>query len=556
MEEKQRTNLLQSAAWIIAVLSIAVILALVLGAGRQNPAAQEGTSEATEGTAEAVTEVAATEAPCMVTAENSDVQMFPGPPGAAPTGSQGLLMIGQSAPVKTIDDTQNDNVWYEIEFGPPDGSAPTVNGWVSGNEKGVTVTGGCDSVARVTGQTAASACNFVAEGSDFKVYDAPDGMNSVGMIFIGSSTPIYSFTSDSAGQRWIEVDFEGQHGWISSAEGNFKLDGDCLNVPIVGISSSGGTFVGGYTGCDLTAGEGGNPVFSTPQESGDALIGRLDQGISAQILGQAQASNTNGGLQWYQIGFQGAVGWTYVTGRETLSGTCDAIPLLDVPPATPTPVGGEAGSECRMTFAHDTDLYSAPDVSSDVITTLPAGTEGIVMSYVKLPEGMWHQVAVGNTVSSFGFVQSEIPPVGLSGDCGNIPAYQEESPQVAFTGQPDYQIDVSGEVGTERQFSETLPSSDGKSQHILEIYVGIPQADGNDGRRTVEYTIDCQDTDNAGVLGFHWGWWDSTDLPFACGDKTVSDGLLWSESTVHFILIGDPQHPLTYVITIKVSAYP
>jgi|GEM_PF-3708068 len=551
MEEKQQTNLLQSVAWIVGVLSIAVILALVLGAGRQNPAADEGTSEAATGTAEATAEVAITEAPCMVTAGNTDVQVLGGPPGAAPMGLLGVLMGGQSAPVKAIDDTQNDNVFYQIEFVPPDGSAPSADGWVSGNQ-GVTESGDCASVPRV-GVQQASACSFVAEGSDFKVYDAPNGANSLGLIYINQSTQVYSFMTDSAGQRWIEVDFEGQHGWIFG-EGDFTFSGDCANasvngegVPSIGIS-------GGPTGCDLTAGDGGSPVFSMPVESGDTLIGRLDDGVSAPILARTQTADSGGGMEWYQIEFGSAIGWTYVTERLTLSGTCDAIPYLDVTPgATPTLNPNQLAMLCQLiTGPDDIDVHSTPDASTDVVATLPLGTQVNVISYAKR-DGLWYEIE-GNAV--YGFIQTDLMPSTVSGDACNLPIYHEPVPQVEFTGEPDYVIGVPGDVGTEQRFTQTLPSNDGKSQHIVEFNIEIPQAEGNEGRRFVEYYVGCEDTDNAGVLGFHWGWWDSTDLPFTCGDKTVSDGLLWSDSTVHFVLMGDPQHPLTYTFIITVSAYP
>src|SRR5574341_498759 len=97
--------------------------------------------------------------------------------------------------------------------------------------------------------------------------------------------------------------------------------------------------------CTLTAGPGGADIYAGP----DWLfgwIGTLPEGESIQLLGLFAAAP--GGVVWYQVGWQGVLGWIESSERHRLIGDCAYLPSA-APPSLPpdvTPMpGGPAPGE-------------------------------------------------------------------------------------------------------------------------------------------------------------------------------------------------------------------
>jgi len=118
----------------------------------------------------------------------------------------------------------------------------------------------------------------------------------------------------------------------------------------------------------------------------------------------------------------------------------------------------------------------------------------------------------------------------------------------------DQAMTVSGEPGTVQQFSASLPSEDGLTSHAIQITVDIPAADGNAGRRLVEYSVTCAGTGSDSLRWDFWGW---PPVELTCGDTKKSEGLKWDYNVVYFVVEvpADSIASVTYTFSVKVDEY-
>ena len=118
----------------------------------------------------------------------------------------------------------------------------------------------------------------------------------------------------------------------------------------------------------------------------------------------------------------------------------------------------------------------------------------------------------------------------------------------------DHIVAVMGNVGAVQQLTASLPSEDGLVSHVIQTTIDISPEEGNAGRRSVEFSVDCSGT---GTEKLHWGWWGQPPAMLTCGSTTSSDDLSWSHNTVYFVIEVPPDGitAVTYTFTVKVGDY-
>lgn len=207
------------------------------------------------------------------------------------------------------------------------------------------------------------------------------------------------------------------------------------------------------------------------------------------------------------------------TGEATHNALLAAIQRLESPTATlsPTPATPEASPTALPTWTS---------------TPRPANTEAPV---APSPTPTWTPIPL-----------SPVTPT---------PTWTLGAPSAwAPPTQVDFIVTVEGYVGTVYQFGSSLPSEDGAASHTIQIIVNIPPAEGNAGRRRVDYAVTCTGT---GTDNLRWGWWGWPPAGFVCGSIVTSDGLLWSQNVTYFVIEapGDDVTSVTYTLTVTVGEY-
>jgi len=140
----------------------------------------------------------------------------------------------------------------------------------------------------------------------------------------GTSYPVIGRSADSA---WAQITVSGQPGWAMAQYLTFS--GDFNTVPVVGgtappppptVASGKGLTLGNLRIRSA-------PFSYTPQ------VGLVPWGTELPVLGKDY------GRTWYQINYNGTVGWVYAPWVRLIEGTFDALPYTDgsQPPFDPPP---------------------------------------------------------------------------------------------------------------------------------------------------------------------------------------------------------------------------
>jgi hypothetical protein len=140
----------------------------------------------------------------------------------------------------------------------------------------------------------------------------------------------------------------------------------------------------------------------------------------------------------------------------------------------------------------------------------------------------------------------------IAGGCGFLtqtPTFV--LPITVMPEQVDYPLNVSGKVGTVYTFSQAIPSENNDASHTLAIRVDLPEVNGPEGVRWVDYRLECVGPDTGNL---RWGWWNIAPLSFVGNDSTKEP---ISASRVHYLEIrtNHDAEPITYTLTITISAY-
>lgn len=108
---------------------------------------------------------------------------------------------------------------------------------------------------------------------------------------------VYPVVGANADQSWWQINVNGTVGWVF---GRFVTVGGNVNVP---VTNSGAAFAApAATGFTVTALDTVN-IRNLPSTRGSTVLSKLPRNALAQVVGR----NANG--SWWQIDYQGVVGW-------------------------------------------------------------------------------------------------------------------------------------------------------------------------------------------------------------------------------------------------------
>jgi hypothetical protein len=280
------------------------------------------------------------------------------------------------------------------------------------------------------------------------------------------------------------------------------------------------------------------------------------------------------------ITYKGVTGWVWAPWYNPASGSpCSDLPLTAWPTFVPGPTATPA--ECIVApsdvSAADHNVYAGPAETYPVIGTVATGVY-VTATGIFSPEnyGSWVRV---NLNGMEGWVDAGAWMFG-GGGCWPLPVVDFFPHPPTFTPSPtdsgptptatdtptptpegataptpqlEFGWSVPGDIGTTQTLSETFPSqgSTSPTHHLVITVTGIPQGDGNDSRRVVDFTLTC-----IGSGSLKWGWRFSPGT-FGCGDTTRMNALSWSTNSVDFLIQAavTGADTLTYIMTVTFSAY-
>jgi uncharacterized protein YraI len=135
------------------------------------------------------------------------------------------------------------------------------------------------------------------------------GSTVIAKINPGESYTVMGRTDDST---WWQISVNGQLGWVFS---NYVNTYNTANVPITYRANAAQTANTGYTVTATT-----NLIIRSGPGTSFALLGNLLNGRSAAVVGRNTRST------WYQINYNGVVGWVTASGVQ-LQGSATTSPI-------------------------------------------------------------------------------------------------------------------------------------------------------------------------------------------------------------------------------------
>ncbi len=334
--------------------------------------------------------------------------------------SRKVALIGWGDIAILLDVTE-DGEWYQLNYNNIIGWA--VSEWftlVSGEvEPLVDVTPSANAtpaaVEVVTAPGAASATGLVRSLDNVRIRQQPDiDSPRIGFIGWGEVAELLAVSADGA---WYQINFKGVTGWsvaeffevvgsdtptVITQPNNVVLDTP-LSVPPVGNASGLVTALG-------------NVRLRAEPSLQSQRISFIGWGEQAEIVG----INEDG--TWYQINYNGIVGWslaeffvvegTITTGTVTVQTTPGAATVTPVPGATTAPTtGGQVFGIVRS--LGNLRLREAPDLNARQIGRLGWGDEANLLAVSD--DGFWYQIEfegiIGWAIADyFELVQGQIPP--------------------------------------------------------------------------------------------------------------------------------------------------
>lgn len=200
----------------------------------------------------------------------------------------------------------------------------------------------------------------------------------------------------------------------------------------------------------------------------------------------------------------------------------------------------------------DTDVYSSPGGEGHSAGSIPEGTRIYLWRALVLDDGVTWYRTEWNDRAGYIIVRDESR---IAGGCGFLTQTPTLVLPITVVPEPlDYTLYVAGDVGTVYTFSQTIPSENKDNDHTLAVHVDLPEVNGPEGARWVDYKLVCAGSDMGNL---QWGWWSnawSAPLPLACDDSTEEP---ISASRTHYLEIRTARDAasITYTLTIAISAY-
>ncbi|MBN1967055.1 MAG: SH3 domain-containing protein, partial [Anaerolineae bacterium] len=194
--------------------------------------------------------------------------------------------------------------------------------------------------------------------------------------------PVVGKTADGS---WLQITVNNQTGWVSAQY--VTVSGDLSRVPVVSPDVGGGaatppppTGVRGRVMGNLRIRQG--PSTRTPQ------IGLMPWGTEVDILGRDSTHS------WYQVNFDGLVGWSYAPWIRLIEGSFDMLPYTDgTEPVFPPPPATEG--VVAQAFGN-MRIRSGPGFEYPKISKAIWGTRVQVLA--RSTNGLWYKVQYGDLV--------------------------------------------------------------------------------------------------------------------------------------------------------------
>lgn len=276
-----------------------------------------------------------------------------------------------------------------LTWNPPSGQNPVIalpsNGVIPG---GTTTTGGGTTSATAT--PAITGITAIVNANVLNVRTAPDpNAQVIVQVKKGAAYPVSGRSADS---QWVQLNMGGQLGWVMVQY--VSLNGPIAILPVVTgtVTTVGGATVTPVPVVAQPTGVRGMVLGNLRVRSGPGTrypqIGLMPWGTNVDILGR------DGGHSWYQVNFNGVIGWAYAPWIKLTQGTFDALPYLDgtqpmYPPAPPTS-GVIAAAYGNMR------IRSGPGFQYPKIARAVWGTEVQVLA--RSSNLLWWKVRIGDIV--------------------------------------------------------------------------------------------------------------------------------------------------------------
>jgi uncharacterized protein YraI len=221
-----------------------------------------------------------------------------------------------------------------------------------------------------------------------------------------SKGQVYPATGRTADNAWVQLSVGGVSGWVSAQY--VTLSGDINTLPVV----SGGEGGGAPPPPQPTGVRGrvmGNLRVRAAPTVHSARVALMPWGTEVDILGIDQ------GRTWYQVNYNGMVGWSYAPWIRIIQGSFDALPYTDgtqpafEPPPATQGVVVQAYGNMR--------IRSGPGFQYPKVARAVWGSRLQVLG--RSSSGLWYKVKYGDTVgfsfaSWYRVVQGDISSVPIA----------------------------------------------------------------------------------------------------------------------------------------------
>ncbi len=290
MTVKRIGSILQPAVWLGMTAGLVIVLSLLFrsaapGTGQEDNGTAAGSEEPpgsetpTETASPEIVTSTATPEPCFALAEGSDVMIFYAPVMQSDTPPQGVLFIGESAPVLATTTNEFQELWLLIDREGQRGW-----GWVLSTD--VTMQGTCPAGLEVT-LTPTPTSDWDATWTPYATLSA--AMTATAALTLWPPAPTSTPAPD-----------------------------ELTATPVCSLA--------------LTA---PRDVYNGPGMEHYDVISTLER-VTVQVYGYYRVQGAQ--MEWLVVDYQGLRGWIARTPEDSLVGACDNLPVIQ-PPTTPAPGG-------------------------------------------------------------------------------------------------------------------------------------------------------------------------------------------------------------------------
>lgn len=412
----------------------------------------------------------------------------------------------------------------------------------------------------------------------------------LGMLGMGEAVPARAIYVMGDQDPWLQIDFEGQVGFISLRAA--QLEGDCgtLTREVIPSTSSGpydptpnptewaltqvalGTPTVTWEPCMVSLSLQGadQNVYAGPGKS-YPVLGALEMDQPVMGTGMFYAYEYG---SWTRVDFNGTEGWIESTGYEFGGNSCGSLPFIPwdtdgLPTITPSPIAPPVEGPCITRTDYglqaDRNVYSRPTTGSERLGMLGMDERvpawGIFYgdgygSWIQIGyngavgwlNGMYYHLE-GSDCYALPFIDPGVPLPTITPTPSDPSAYPSPTPLPPGLNPTfvNYRTTIPGDVGASTQIARPLPRTDGgMTDNVLIEVTGIP--DGVTRRLVMDLT--CT---GSALNTLQWGYYGSNALMWQCGDTV--EAYVWDDGNGLYLVFGvhpDGIDSVTYTLTITV----